>query len=76
MNKTDRKQISEWIDKLDEIKSDIESMQEYEEEKYDNLPDGIQDSETGERIQNGIECLEDAVSSLDEAIDYLNDAME
>lgn len=76
MNKNDRKQIYEWIDKLDEIKSGIEDMQENEQEKIENLPEGIQFGERGDRMSAAIENLEYAASSIGEAIDYLNDTME
>ena len=76
MNKKDRKVISGWIDKLEEIKSEIEDMQTEEECKFDNLPEGIQESERGERMIESIECLGDSVSSIEEAIDSLNEAME
>lgn len=76
MNKNDRKQIGEWIDTLEEIKSGIEDMQENEQEKLENLPEGIQFGERGDRMSAAIENLEYATSSIGEAIDYLNDAME
>ena len=74
MNKKDRKVISGWIDKLEEIKSEIEDMQTEEECKFDNLPEGIQESERGERMIESIEYLGDSVSSIEEAIDSLNEA--
>lgn len=76
MNKNDRKQIGEWIDQLEEIKSGIEDMQENEQEKMENLPEGIQFGEGGDRMSAAIENLEYTASSIGEAIDYLNDAME
>lgn len=76
MNKNDRKQIDEWIDQLEEIKSGIEVMQENEQEKLENLPEGIQFGERGDKMSAAIENLEYAASSIGEAIDYLNDAME
>ena len=76
MNKQNRKDIEKLIEKLDEVKTDLEFMQEDEESKYDNLPEGIQDSERGEAMQEAIENLESAVSSIEEAIDYLNEILE
>ena len=76
MNKNDKKQIVEWIDKLEEIKSSVEDMQENEQEKLENLPDGIQFGEMGDRMSAAIENLEWATSSIGDVIDYLNDAME
>lgn len=76
MNAKGRKELHGYIDKLEEIKTCLETIQEDETEKLDNMPEGLQESERGEKIQNIIENLEAAVSSLEDAIDYLNDAME
>lgn len=76
MNKQNRKDIEKLIDKLDEVKTDLEFMQRDEESKYDNLPEGIQDSEKGEAMQEAIENLESAVISIEEAIDYINEILE
>ena len=75
MNKNDRKQITEWIDKIDEIKSGIEEMQENEQEKFENLPECFQFGERGDKMSDAIENLDYAASSIGEAIDYLNEAM-
>ena len=76
MNKSQRKQLNEWKDQLEEIKSCLETMQEDETEKLDNMPESLQESERGEAMQEAIENLESASSSLEEAIDYLNEIVE
>lgn len=76
MNNNDRKKIQEWIDTLDQIREDVETMQNGEQDKLDNMPEGLQESERGEKMQEGIDNLESAIDSLRDAIDYLNDAME
>lgn len=76
MNKTQRNQIEKWIDSLTEIKEGVESMIEEENEKYENMPENLQDSEHGEKMYEGIENLEAASSSLEEAIDSLEYAAE
>jgi hypothetical protein len=76
MNKQTRKEISKYINSLEDLKQDIESMLEDEETKFDNMPEGLQESERGEAIQNAIENLESASDAIGDAIDYLNDAME
>ena len=76
MNKKQRNQIEKWIDSINEIKDGVESMQEEEQDKLDNMPENLQESERGEQMQNGIKNLEAAASSLEEAIDNLNDATE
>lgn len=68
MNKQQKKQIAIWLDSLESIKSGIEEMQSEEEEKYDNLPESLQDSERGEAMCQASENLELAAGSLDDAI--------
>lgn len=76
MNKQTRKKIEKLTESLDEIKCAVENFQCDEEEKFCSLPDGIQDSERGEEFQAAIENLESAASSIEEAIDYLNEITE
>jgi hypothetical protein len=76
MNKKQREQIEKWIDTINEIKEGVEYMQEEEQDKLDNMPENLQESECGEQMQNGIENLEAAASSLEEAIGSLESAQE
>lgn len=76
MNAKQRKSIEKFVEKIDEVKTDLEYMQEEETEKFDNMPEGLQESERGEAMQEAIENLEAAVGSLEEAIDYLNEITE
>ena len=46
-------------------------MMDDEEEKFDNMPEGLLESERGEQLQEAIEALEMACDSLDEVIDSL-----
>lgn len=73
MNAQGRKEIAKHIASLDEIKSRLESMRDDEEMKYDNMPEGLQESDRGEQMQEAIDALENAVTSLEEAIDSLNE---
>lgn len=72
MNAKNRNEIKKWIEQLDEIHTAIEYMQEEETEKYDNMPEGIQDSEKGDAMTEAIENLESAAESLDDCIESLN----
>jgi hypothetical protein len=40
------------------------------------MPESLQESERGEAMQEAIDNLESASSSLEEAIDYLNEIVE
>lgn len=76
MNKQNKKEIINYICQLEEIKSCIETMLKDETEKLDNMPEGLQESERGEALQNAIDNLESALDAIGDAIDYLNEAME
>ena len=75
MNKQNRKVIEGYINSLQDIKQDVESMLDEEQEKFDNMPEGLQESERGEAMQNAIDNLESASDAIGDAIDYLNEAM-
>lgn len=73
MNAKGKKQISEWVNTLTGIKSSMEGMQSEEQDKFDNLPDGIQDSERGEAMQEAADQLEYAAENISDAIDNLQE---
>lgn len=74
MNRTRREKIDSLIEQLDVLKSDIESLTDDEQTAYENLPETIQTGNRGELMMSAIDNLESAVSSVEEAIDYLNEA--
>ena len=74
MNRTRREKIDSLIEQLDVLKSDIESLTDDEQTAYDNLPENIQTGNRGELMMSAIDNLESAVSSVEEAVDYLNEA--
>lgn len=71
MNATIRRKINIIINNLNETKEEVSQMSADEQSKYDNLPDGIQESDRGDEYQEAADKLCDAVNSIDEAIDYL-----
>jgi uncharacterized coiled-coil DUF342 family protein len=71
VNKQRRRRIEELRDKLSEIKDEIESLRDEEQEYFDNMPEAIAEGQKGQQAEASVEVIEDAVSSLDEAIDYL-----
>lgn len=73
MNAQGRKEIAKHIASLENIKSILESMRDDEEMKYDNMPEGLQESERGDQMQEDIDALENAVASLEDTIDSLQE---
>lgn len=76
MNKQRRKKIEALISKLDEIMSDLNCLYEEEQEAYDNMPDGLQESERGETIGENIDGMEQASSDIEDAISILQEIVD
>lgn len=76
MNKARRLSIMKTINSLQILKSDVENIQSEEQDAYDNLPESLQDSERGDRMQEAIDNLDDAMTLIDEAVTALTLAEE
>lgn len=68
MNKARRQQLNKWLQDLEEIKSELEDICSDEEYYYDNLPENLQGSQRGMDAEEAIDQMNDAVSSIDDAI--------
>ena len=73
MNAQGRKEIAKYIASLEDIKDKLDSMMDEEQDKFDNMPEGLQESERGEAMQEAIEQLGTACDNLDEAISALQE---
>lgn len=76
MNKQRRKWLEEIVGRLETAKDEIDSVAEEEREAYENLPEGIQESERGEAMCENADDLEQASSDLDDLIQNLNEILE
>lgn len=76
MNAKQRKELQGYVESLEEIKSNIETMMEDETEKLDNMPEGLQESERGEAMQFAIDQLDEASTYLQDSIDAINEILE
>ena len=76
MNNTRRKSIQHVIDRLEELRQEIETLQEEEQSALDNLPESLQESERGQAMAEAVDNLEYAAGSVCEAVEYLTDAMQ
>lgn len=72
MNKERRKRIQEICDALETHKETIEEITNDEQDAYDALPVGIQNSEKGEKMEEALDYLEYAIEKLNEAISQLD----
>lgn len=76
MNKSRRKYIEQLISSVEAIRDGIEKCKMEEEAACDNLPESLQCSDSGCRMQDTINSLEDAISQSEELIDTLAQAIE
>lgn len=70
MNNARRKKIANVIKEIEKTISDILSD---EMESYDNMPDGIKESQNGYNSETAQDSLDSAIDSLEEAIQYLEE---
>ena len=69
MNAKRRKDIEKAVELLYEAKSMLETSLEEEKNAFDNLPEGIQCSERGEKMEEYIGYIEDTISSIEDSIE-------
>ena len=76
MNAQRRKRIQGIIDQIEDLKNDLESLMEEEQDCLDNMPESLQYSERGERMQSCIDTMDYANDNLGDAIDNLKEIFE
>ena len=57
MNNQRRDAINKLIGQIDDLKSQLETLKDEEEEAYDNMPDGLKNSGKGDAAQEAIDAL-------------------
>jgi len=76
MNKNDRKELEKALALIGEAQEIIDAIKDGEQEKFDNLSEGLQQTEKGQKFEEIVSTLEDAWNSIDEAVGSINEAME
>lgn len=75
MNKWLRNNLMKISEQVEELSSDIERIRDGEEEKLDNIPESLQDSNKAEAFQEVIDFLDDALASMNEACEAITNAV-
>ena len=80
MNDTRRRRISELKTQIDfvnsilkEVSKKLSSILSEEQDAFDNMPEGLQNSYRGMCYEDAIDDMEEASEKLDEVIELLND---
>lgn len=75
MNNIRRKKIAKLYEQLEEIKAALEEIAEEEDEAFNNIPESLEGTERYEAAEAANENLESAVSSFEELLEYLEEAV-
>lgn len=76
MNRIRRKALAEIQAKIEELQSQLETLMNEEEEYRDNMPENLWGSERYEKADTACDNIGNAMDGLQEAIDYIVEAME
>jgi hypothetical protein len=76
MNKQRRAEIEKIQAAIFDIKEQLEVIRQEEQDAFDNLPESIQGGERGDRAQEAIDALDEALARLEEADEHLQEAAQ
>lgn len=76
MNNKRRNAIAAIINKLEDLRQEIEMLQDEEQEAFDNRPENFQQSDAGQRCEEIISQMDDAMNNLEVSKDDLTSAIE
>jgi len=76
MNKARRKRLETVMELIDEAKGLLECVAEDEAEALGNLPESIQMSEKGEKMDDNIYAMESCMDDLESVVDTLSEIVE
>lgn len=76
MNASRRKELELLIDQIEGISTGLEELRDQEQEAFDNLPESLQYSGKGEKMEEAINYLDDAISGLEDTIENIRQAVE
>ena len=72
MNDKTRRLLKSAIETIEILHNSISIIRDEEQEKFDNLPEGLQQSENGQKFEEIVSSLDEAISNLEEAISNID----
>lgn len=76
MNKQRRAELIELTEDLEEIASRLECIQDDEQEAYDNLPESLQCSSKGEKIESYVDMIQDSIDEIRQCASSIMEIVE
>ena len=74
MNTARRKQLKSIVTDLETAQGELEGVKEEEQEAFDNLSEGLQQSEQGQNAEAAVAAMDAAIQSLNDAKDSIEEA--
>ena len=75
MNNEKRSKLNDIKLKLTFLIKKLEEVMDSEQDSFDNLTEGLQATSRGAAMEEAIDNMSLAVEAMEEAIDYIDDAM-
>lgn len=76
MNAKTREELNKIYSEIEGHKARLEEIANEEQDKFDNLSEGLQAAERGQAMEQAASTLQDAVSSLDEALGMIEEVKD
>jgi hypothetical protein len=76
VNKDRRTRILAIADRLVAIETELEILQDEEQDAKDAMPDSLQEGDKGEKMQAAIDALDEARNTTQELVDKLQEAAQ
>ena len=73
MNKTRRQQLAKWLDNIEKVKNELESVCSEEESCFDNLPENLQSSQMASDMEEAVDQMNEAISLIEDAISIIEE---
>jgi len=76
MNKANRAELDKAITLINEAQSIVSQLAEEEQEKFDNLSEGLQQAERGQNMEQAACEMDDAASELESIAETLQNLVD
>lgn len=75
MNKEKRKTLKKTILMLQDVKNIIEQVIDEEQTNFDNLSEGLQQTERGQKMEENIANMEYSIDNIGDAIEFIEETI-
>jgi ABC-type transporter Mla subunit MlaD len=76
MNKERRAHIGEILNELGNLKDQVDAVASDEQDAFDSMPEGLQNSDRGQSMEQAADALDEAGALLSEVLGLLSDAQD